>query len=240
MVAVSALFATLVALASTARAGVYITSPTASSIVQAGETINVAWQDDGAGAKLADIGPSSIDIAVGSQLTQVVVQNLAEDVDVSKAQTVTATIDPTIGEDGQYYFVRVTSNSLRNGTLPYQSFSARFTIRNTNGTWTAQQAGLVNQSTSAVGPSGTASASRTSALPSGSASAASSSGSAAAGSASASSASASASAVSHASGASASAASASASASNKPSGAEQLLAPAGLAVAAGIAGWIAL
>lgn len=127
MVAVSALFATLIALASSVNAGVYITNPTASSIVEAGQTINVTWQDDGAGAKLADIGSSSIDIAVGSQLTQVVVQNLATDVDVSKAQTVTATIDPTIGQDGQYYFVRVTSNDLKNGTLPYQSFSGRFT-----------------------------------------------------------------------------------------------------------------
>ncbi|KAL1413145.1 hypothetical protein Q8F55_000894 [Vanrija albida] len=235
MVATTALFTALVALASTARAGVYITNPTASTIVQAGETINVAWNDDGAGAKLAEIGPSSIDIAIGSHNTQQVVQNLGEDVDVSKAQTVTATIDPSIGVDGQYYFVRVTSNSLRNGTLPYQSFSGRFTIRGANGTWTPDQAAIVNQTSSAsTGPSATGNS--TASVSATSASASASASGSASGSASVSR-------SSGASGASSSAASgtASASASAKPSsGAEQLLAPAGLAVAAGIAGWIAL
>jgi hypothetical protein len=40
------------------------------------------------------------------------------------------TIDTSIGEDGDYYFVRFTSLGLKdskNPQYPYQSFSAKFT-----------------------------------------------------------------------------------------------------------------
>lgn len=76
------------------------------------------------------MGPCSIDLYTGSVNSQVQLQNLAASVDVSKASSVSATIDPKAGQSGGYYFVRFTSLSLKDATnpqYPYQAFSAKFT-----------------------------------------------------------------------------------------------------------------
>ncbi len=63
-------------------------------------TIQQSTADDGNSPTLASIGPCSIDIYTGSRDQQTGLQNLAASVDVSKASSVTATINPTIGSNG--------------------------------------------------------------------------------------------------------------------------------------------
>lgn len=49
---------------------------------------------------------------------------------MSKASSVSATIDPKVGQSGGYYFVRFTSLSLKdsnNPQYPYEAFSSKFT-----------------------------------------------------------------------------------------------------------------
>lgn len=56
--------------------------------------------DDGTTPTVAQIGVCSIDLYTGSATQQTFLQNLAASVDVSKASTVVATIDPTVGQSG--------------------------------------------------------------------------------------------------------------------------------------------
>lgn len=67
------------------------------------ETLTVSTEDDGNTPTLASIGPCSVDIYTGSTNQQILLQNLAASVDVSKASTISATIDPSIGQDGGFF-----------------------------------------------------------------------------------------------------------------------------------------
>lgn len=102
--------------------------------------------DDGKTPTVASIGPCSIDLYTGSMDVQTKLQNLAANVDVSKASSVSATIDPSVGQSGMsnptkvdrkavlmgigaYYFVRFSSLGLHDTTNPqymYEAFSAIF------------------------------------------------------------------------------------------------------------------
>ena len=119
-------------------AGVYCTGPTGSTSAIGGQTLNVTWADDGDTPVLADVGPCSVDIYTGSVNAQTWLQNLAASVDVSKTASIMTTIDPSIGQDGAYYFVRFTSLALKDTTnpqYPYEAFSAKFTITNLSGSF---------------------------------------------------------------------------------------------------------
>ena len=92
--------------------------------------------DDGNTPTVASIGPCTIDIYTGSKNQQTQLQNLGKSVDVSKASSVSVTVDPSIGPNGDYYFVRVTSLGLKDTTnpqYPYQAFSAKFELDGMSG-----------------------------------------------------------------------------------------------------------
>ncbi|XAO27621.1 hypothetical protein I312_106479 [Cryptococcus bacillisporus CA1280] len=121
-------------------AGIYITSPVAGTTATGGQVLNVAWQDDGKTPTLGSIGPCTVDIYTGSTNKQIFLQNLAASVDVSKASSISATINPSIGQDDSHYFVRFTSLSLKdetNSQYPYEAFSAMFHIQSMTGTFNA-------------------------------------------------------------------------------------------------------
>jgi hypothetical protein len=92
--------------------------------------------DDGNTPTVGSIGPCTIDIYTGGKTQQTQLQNLAQTVDVSKASSVSVTVDPTIGPDGDFYFIRVTSLGLKDTTnpqYPYQAFSAKFALTGMSG-----------------------------------------------------------------------------------------------------------
>ena len=95
--------------------------------------------DDGNTPTVGSIGPCTIDIYTGSKTVQTQLQNLAASVDVSKASSVSVTVDPTIGPNGDFYFIRVSSLSLKdtiNPQYPYQAFSAKFELQGMTGNFT--------------------------------------------------------------------------------------------------------
>ncbi|RSH90930.1 hypothetical protein EHS25_010106 [Saitozyma podzolica] len=212
MQAITTLIA-LLALAHSALAGVYITSPVAGTVATGGQVLNVSWADDGNTPTVASVGPCTVDLYTGSMTQQTKLQNLAASVDVSKTSSISATIDPTVGQSGNYYFVRFTSLGLKDATNSayyYEAFSAKFTINSMTGTFSASVlAELAANSTTSSTTA--ASASKTSAV-------------------------ASASSSSKASGSVAAAAAS----TSKSAALPQLAAPGLLAALVGIAGWIAL
>ncbi|WWC96271.1 hypothetical protein V866_003138 [Kwoniella sp. B9012] len=130
-------------------AGVYITSPVAGTTAIGGQVLEVKWADDGNTPTVASVGPCSVDIYTGSVNNQVKLQNLAASVDVSKTSSISATIDPSIGQDDSHYFVRFTSLSLKsesNSQYPYQAFSAMFPISSMTGTFNASVLAAIDAS----------------------------------------------------------------------------------------------
>lgn len=117
---------TLLALAAPALATIYTTNPVASTKHNGGEVLEIEWQDDGSAPTLETVGVCSIDLCIGSTTNQTCIQNLAESVDVSKAETVSTTIDPTIGENYDAYFIKYTASNYSVAGQPYMQFSARF------------------------------------------------------------------------------------------------------------------
>lgn len=165
------------ALVQTALAGVYITEPVGNTVSVGGETITVKWADNGQSPSVADIGPCSIDIYTGNVNSQTLLQNLGASVDVSKTSQIMTTIDTSIGEDGDYYFVRFTSLGLKdskNPQYPYQSFSAKFTINHLQGKFNATVLAQIQDD--APAPSAAAASVVASAKPSASAKASTSAG----------------------------------------------------------------
>ncbi|TYJ58315.1 hypothetical protein B9479_000860 [Cryptococcus floricola] len=160
-------FATYVLAASaavqSAMAGVYITSPVNGTAAIGGQVLEVKWADNGETPTVADIGPCDVSIYAGSVNNQIKLQNLAASVDVSKASSISATIDPSIGQDDSHYFVRFTSLSLKDSTnsqYPYEAFSAMFSIKSMTGAFNATVLAAIDassSSSSAVSSSGKAS-----------------------------------------------------------------------------------
>jgi hypothetical protein len=223
MQAITTLIA-LLALAHSALAGVYITSPVAGTVATGGQVLNVSWgeqcrghcpfdfsltpvADDGNTPTVASVGPCTVDLYTGSMTQQTKLQNLAASVDVSKTSSISATIDPTVGQSGNYYFVRFTSLGLKDATNSayyYEAFSAKFTINSMTGTFSASVLAELAANTTTSSTSAAASGSKTSAV------------------------------------ASASSVAAAAASTSKSAALPQLAAPGLLAALVGIAGWIAL
>jgi len=116
----------LVALAAPALATIWTTNPVQATKAKGGEVLKVDWTDDGHAPALETIGVCKIDLCVGSQTKQTCVQNLAESVDVSKASSVSVTIDPSVGANGDFYFIRYQALNYTEFNLDYLQFSARF------------------------------------------------------------------------------------------------------------------
>lgn len=165
------MFAALLALAAPALATIYTTNPVAHTQAYGGQVLRIDWVDDGEAPNLPDIGPCSIDLCIGSESNQRCIQNLGESVDVSAASSISATIDPSVGENGKYYFIRYSSLNLKEGEYPYQQYSARFYLNSMEGSFDDEVKQLATSSTEDfIWATGTgANAASGSAAPSGSA-----------------------------------------------------------------------
>lgn len=141
------MFAALLALAAPALATIYTTNPVAHTQAYGGQVLRIDWVDDGQAPNLQDIGPCSIDLCIGSETDQRCVQNLGESVDVSAASSISTTIDPKVGENGKYYFIRYRSLGLKEGEYPYQQYSARFYLNSMEGNFEDDVKQLATSST---------------------------------------------------------------------------------------------
>ncbi|KAG7451636.1 uncharacterized protein BT62DRAFT_984680 [Guyanagaster necrorhizus] len=156
----------LLGLTSSALANIYITDPVASTVMTAGQSTSIAWQDTTDSPSLSEFGVSKFSVAVGNAISQTILQVIAENVDVSTTSTIEFTPDASIGGDSNQYFIRVESNSLKDANdtrYPALGFSAKFTIQGMTGSFNASvQAEIDGQSTAPIGGT-TAAATSTSA-----------------------------------------------------------------------------
>jgi len=151
------MFSSLVALSlatilPSALANLYTTAPVASTSWPAGQPAAIKWQDDGNAPPLANFGPASIALCVGSQTTQIVLQVISTNTDVSKVNTITWTPIATDGPDTDAYFIKFTSNILqdaKNPQYPAEAFSAKFRLTQMTGAFNATIMALINGASSA-------------------------------------------------------------------------------------------
>ncbi|KAI0046773.1 hypothetical protein FA95DRAFT_1559726 [Auriscalpium vulgare] len=162
----TSVLAFVLAAAPSALATVFMTSPVASTSWQAGQQFTVSWQDDGTAPNLQSFGPSSIGLFAGSVQQQTLLQEIADNVDVSQVSSVPFTPQASVGPSGAYYFIRFTSNSLMdtaNPQFPAQAFSAKFTLTGATGTFNATVQSEVDGATVSAGTPATSAAVTTSA-----------------------------------------------------------------------------
>ncbi|KAN0094527.1 hypothetical protein V8E55_002814 [Tylopilus felleus] len=140
------------ALAASALANVFITSPTSTTTFTAGQNATVKWQDSGSAPTLVQFGLGNIAIYAGNADEQTLLQTLATYVNVSTVSEITFTPDGTIGPNGNEYFIRFNSLSDTNGSSPAEAFSAMFTLAGMTGTFNSTiQAEINGQSTAPIG-----------------------------------------------------------------------------------------
>jgi hypothetical protein len=158
-------------LISVAFATVYVTAPVASTTYQAGQSAVVSWIDDNNAPTLAQFGLASISIYVGNAKQQTSLQVLNPSVDVSKVSSINFIPDASIGPNGQEYFIRFQSLSLKDSSgNPAESFSALFSLSGMKGAFASSVLlEIAGQSTAPFAnqsPSGSASGSGSSSTPS--------------------------------------------------------------------------
>ncbi|PWN40510.1 hypothetical protein IE81DRAFT_325512 [Ceraceosorus guamensis] len=117
----------LLAVAQTVTSTAVITQPVASTDKNGGSRLTIEWHDDNKAPTLKDWGDINIYLAAGSQNVQFKLQEVAAGVK-STATSRRFKIDPSIGETGQYYFIRMEGTKLGANNLPPMSFSARFKL----------------------------------------------------------------------------------------------------------------
>jgi hypothetical protein len=130
----------VLAAASSALASVSIVQPTATTVFNGGQQATIQWQESGSAPTLAQFGPSKISIYTGNSQQQTSLQLINANVDVSTTSSLTFNVDPTIGPNSNQYFIRVESLSLRDPAqpnFPALAFSAKFTLANMSGTFSA-------------------------------------------------------------------------------------------------------
>lgn len=123
-------------LLSNVLATVYMTSPTAQTTCTGGKQCSIAWNDDGKPPSLAQFGMADVGVWVGSVTAQTQVQHIQAGVNVSTTAAIQFTIDPSVGPNGNFYFVRFTSASFQDPTTlyPAEAFSAKFALTGMSGT----------------------------------------------------------------------------------------------------------
>jgi len=137
----------VLALVAPAFATVFVTNPVASTTDQGGQNATVQWQDDGNTPTLAAFGPAKISIYAGNAEQQTSLQLINGSVDVSLTSAIIFTVDPTIGPNSNEYFIRFESLSLKDATqpqFPALAFSAKFTLANMTGTFSAAVQDQIN------------------------------------------------------------------------------------------------
>lgn len=153
----------VLALSASAFATVFVTAPVASTTFPAGTPATVSWQDDGKQPTLQAFGPAVLSIYAGNSQQQTLLQTIAPSVDVSTTQSVIFTPDPTIGSNGNEYFIRFQSISLKDSTQPQYpalAFSAKFSLSGMTGTFNSTvQSQIDGQSTAPIGGTAAPSAS---------------------------------------------------------------------------------
>jgi len=93
-----------------------------------------------------------ISIYAGNAIEQTKLQSISNNTDVSAASTISFIVDPTIGPDSNEYFIRFESLKGMNASTPYESFSAKFTLTNMTGNFSAiVSAEIAGQSTAPLG-----------------------------------------------------------------------------------------
>ncbi|EKM56687.1 uncharacterized protein PHACADRAFT_141532 [Phanerochaete carnosa HHB-10118-sp] len=137
--------------------------PVASTSWAAGQQQTLKWIDDGTSPNLTSFGNASFGIYTGNVNQQTLLQMIAPSVNVSATDSIVFTPDPTIGEDGAFYFIRAQSLTLmdpKNPTFPAEAFSALFTLTGTSGQFNATvQQEIDGTSTAPIGgptPAGSA------------------------------------------------------------------------------------
>lgn len=145
-------FALLLALSAGALAKPFITEPISTTTWQAGTPQTVSWNDDGTAPTLAAFGPAKISIYVGNAQQQTLLQTITPSLDISTAGSVVFTPDPSIGPNGNEYFIRIESISLKDPTTPTApalSFSAKFTMSGMTGTFSPDVQAQINGASTA-------------------------------------------------------------------------------------------
>jgi ElaB/YqjD/DUF883 family membrane-anchored ribosome-binding protein len=156
---------TIAALAVPALGELAVTSPTASTTCSGGQRCTVAWSDNGSGATLAQQGNTTVALYTGGKSQQTFLQPIAfpDPVNVATVDSIEFTVDPAVGENGRFYFIRFSSVALKDGANPYLSFSAVFTLDRMTGTFNSTvKDQLQDVNTSSTGPSTSGAASSTS------------------------------------------------------------------------------
>jgi len=137
------------ALVPQALAKLYITSPVATTTCQAGKSCGITWNDDGTQPTLSQIGPCDVGLYIGSQTTQIQLQDLGR-INVNAQAVSNFTPNAAVGGDSPLYFLRFTSLNLSEGLYNYESFSAKFTLTGMTGTFNATEQALMTAPTSSV------------------------------------------------------------------------------------------
>jgi len=157
----------VLAISASAFANVFVTAPVATTTFPAGKPATVTWQDDGKQPTLQAFGPAIVSIYAGNSQQQTLLQTITPSVDVSTTQAVIFTPDPTIGPNGNEYFIRFQSIGLKDSTNPLYpalAFSAKFSLSGMTGTFNATvQSQIDGQSTAPIGGTAASSASSASA-----------------------------------------------------------------------------
>jgi len=121
-------------------ATIYVTQPVATTTCAANTPCTVAWNDDGNAPALATIGACSIDLCTGGVDQQTCLQNISPSLDVSQNAQVSYTVNPSIGANGNMWFVKFTSLAYKDPTNPqfaFTAFSAKYTLTGMTGTFNA-------------------------------------------------------------------------------------------------------
>jgi len=149
------LIAALSALAVPALGELAVTLPTVSTTCTGGQPCNVKWQDNSQRVSLAQQGNCTIALYVGSTSQQSFLQPIAypNSINVATTTSIDFTVDPTVGENGNSYFIRFSSVTLKDGANPYLSFSSMFTLAGMTGTFNQTVKNQIQAITSAgTGP----------------------------------------------------------------------------------------
>ncbi|KAL4253404.1 hypothetical protein ABKN59_003859 [Abortiporus biennis] len=143
----------LAAIASSAQAALFTTAPVGSTSWAAGQPQTITWQDDGSAPTLQQFGAAKVTIGVGNTISQTQLQLITASVDVSTTAAITFTPDPSVGPNGNFYFVRFESINLKDATTPQYpalAFSAKFALTGMTGTFNSTVQAQADGSSSAA------------------------------------------------------------------------------------------
>jgi len=143
------------ALAASTRAAIFVTSPTDTISFTGGQPATIQWNDDGNAPSPSQFGLAKVSIYTGNSAQQTSLQTISPSVDVSNPLSINFTVDPSIGENGKYYFIRFESLALKdasNPAIPALAFSHIFSMDGMTGTFSADvQSQIDGQSTAPIG-----------------------------------------------------------------------------------------